>query len=198
MYATGTLPDFPQYTSCASIPPIFFWRAAEICGRQNGRVSNYIRLSASDRRSFGDRDDAFQLFNLQASSRMQINRRRAWNGSVTFQYSNSGSTMSPEQQMDNSALTYSVDLRYTERDLFSVDRLNFMSELRLLSSNFRSDDMLDEGIERDIDRDDSNWRNELNYRIGLLEFRLFTDMRKAESRWTSQIYFQVRRYYGVT
>ena len=166
--------------------------------RQNGRMSNYIRLSASDRRSFGDRDDAFQLFNLQASTRTQISRRRAWNGSLTIQYSNSASTMSPEQEMDNSAVTYSVDLRYTERDLFSVDRLNFMSELRLLSSNFRSDDMLDEGIERDIDRDDSNWRNELNYRIGLLEFRLFTDMRKAESRWTSQVYFQVRRYYGVT
>ena len=166
--------------------------------RQNGRMSNYIRFSASDRRSFGDRNDAFQLFNLQASSRMQISRKRAWNGSVTVQYSNSSATMSPDEEMDNSALTYSVDLRYTERDLFSVDRLNFLSELRLLSSNFRSNDILDEGIAPDRDRDDSNWRNELNYRIGLLEFRLFTDMRKAESRWTSQIYFQVRRYYGVT
>jgi hypothetical protein len=129
---------------------------------------------------------------------MQISRKRAWNGSVTVQYSNSSATMSPDEEMDNSALTYSVDLRYTERDLFSVDRLNFLSELRLLSSNFRSNDILDEGIAPDRDRDDSNWRNELNYRIGLLEFRLFTDMRKAESRWTSQIYFQVRRYYGVT
>ena len=93
---------------------------------------------------------------------------------------------------------YSVDLRYTERDLFNVDQLNFSSELRLLSSNFRSDNVLDEGIAPETDRDDSNWRNELNYRIGLLEFRLFTDMRRAESRWTSQVFFMVRRYYGVT
>jgi hypothetical protein len=166
--------------------------------RQNGRTSSYIRLSASDRRSFGDRDDSFQLFNLQASSRMQISRKRAWNGSLTIQYSNSAATMSPDHEMDNSALTYSVDLRYTERDLFNVDRLNFSSELRLLSANFRNDNVLNEGIAPETDRDDSNWRNELNYRIGLLEFRLFTDMRRAESRWTSQVFFMVRRYYGVT
>jgi hypothetical protein len=165
--------------------------------RQNGRLSNYIRMSASDRRSSGDREDTFQLVNLQASARMQMSRKRSWNGSFTVQYINSSATMQDNAAMDNSSVTYSADLRYLERDLFDIERLDFESELRLMSANFRSNDPIDDGIAPDRDRDDSVWRNELNYRIGLLELRLLAELRQIESRWSSQVYFQVRRYYGV-
>ena len=166
--------------------------------RQNGRVSNYIRMSASDRRSFGDREDTFQLVNLQASARMQVNRKRSWNGSITVQYNNSIATMPHADDMDNTSVTYSADIRFMERDLFDVERLDFESELRLMSANFRSNDPIDEGIAPDRDRDDSLWRNELNYRVGLLELRLLAELRQIESRWSSQVYFQVRRYYGIS
>jgi hypothetical protein len=166
--------------------------------RQNGRVSNYIRMSASDRRSFGDREDTFQLVNLQASARMQVNRKRSWNGSITVQYNNSTATMPHADDMDNTSVTYSADIRFMERDLFDVERLDFESELRLMSANFRSNDPIDEGIAPDRDRDDSLWRNELNYRVGLLELRLLAELRQIESRWSSQVYFQVRRYYGIS
>jgi len=165
--------------------------------RQSGRMSTYLRLSASDRRSFGDRVDTFQLVNLQASSRMQMNRDRSWNGSVTLQYGNSSADMPEARDMDNSSFTYSVDLRYMERDLFDVQRLNFQSELRLLSSNFRNNNAFDERNDPTTDRNDSVWRNELDYRVGLLEFRLLADLRQTDDRWMSQVYFQVRRYYGV-
>jgi hypothetical protein len=165
--------------------------------RQNGRLSNYIRTSVSDRRSFGDREDTFQLANFQASARMQVNRKRSWNGSITVQYVNSAATMPNAEDMDDSSVTYSADLRYFERDLFNVSQLDFQSELRLMSANFRSNDPIDEGIEPDRDRDDSVWRNELNYRIGLLELRLLGELRQIEERISSQVYFQVRRYYGT-
>ena len=165
--------------------------------RQNGRMSNYLRLSASDRRSFGDRQDTFQIVNFQASARMQASRKRSLNGSITFQYNNSTAVMPHVGDMDNSSITYSADIRFSERDLFNVDRLNFESELRLMSANFRSDNPLDLGIAPERERSDSVWRNELNYRIGLLELRLLGELRQVESRLSSQVFFHVRRYYGT-
>ena len=45
---------------------------------------------------------------------------------------------------------------------------------------------------------DSSWRNELTYRIGLLELRLLAEVRDINGRWNSQAFFSVRRYYGAT
>jgi len=166
--------------------------------RQNGRTSSYMRFAASDRRLFGDQSDVYQLLTLQAASRMQINRHRSLNGGVTLQYNNTSTTdMWNQEDRNRKSYTYSLDLSYMERDLFKVKNLNFLSELRLLSSDFRSDDIFDQGLETDPDRDDGVWRNELDYRIGLLEFRLLADVREANNRWMSQIFFTVRRYYGT-
>jgi hypothetical protein len=165
--------------------------------RQNGRMSNYLRLSASDRRANGDRDGTFQLVTLQGSVRMQVSRKRSWNGGLTLQYNNNSTKMWDEEERDNSSHTYSVNLSYMEFDLFKVRRLNFLSELRLLSSDFRSDDLLDQSIGVDPDRDDKSWRNRLDYRVGRLELQLLADVREINNRWTSQVFFTVRRYYGA-
>lgn len=165
--------------------------------RQRGRTSNYLRLSASDRRLFGDKDDVFQLVTLQASSRMQVNRYRSLNGGITLQYNKSSGTMWNDLALDNSSFTYSANLSYVERDLFKVTRLNFLSELRLLSSNFRSNDILDQGIEGDPDRDDKSWRNRLDYRVGLLEFQLLAEVREINNTWMSQVFLSIRRRYGA-
>jgi len=164
--------------------------------RQKGRASSYVRLSASDRRGFGDKDGVFQLVTLQGSSRMQVSRNRSWNGGVTLQYNNRSAEMADEEKRDESSFTYSVNLSYIERDLFKVPYLNFLSELRLLSSDFRSSDILDQGIGMDPDRDDKSWRNRLDYRIGRLELQLLADVREINNQWASQVFFSVRRYYG--
>jgi hypothetical protein len=165
--------------------------------RQLGRSSNFLRLSASDRRLFGDKDDTFQLVTLQASSRMQVNRNRSLNGGITLQYNSSSATMWDDWERDNSSFTYSANVSYVERDLFEVQRLNFLSELRLLSSSFRSNDFLDQGIAIDPDRDDKAWRNRLDYRVGLLELQLLADVREINNQWVSQMFLSVRRHYGV-
>jgi len=99
--------------------------------------------------------------------------------------------------MDNSAFTYGVDLTYRERDLFNVERLNFLSELRLLSRQLRSDDIFDREIGTETERSDQVWRNELDYTVGKLELRLLADVREIDNRWMSQVFFRVRRYYGA-
>ena len=165
--------------------------------KQKGRSSSYLRLSASDRRTYGEREDLFQLLTFQASSQMRITRNRSLNGGFSVQYNNAISDMSLEDDMDNSALTYSVDLTYRERDLFSVERLNFLSELRLLSRELRTDDLFDQDIGVDTERSDQVWRNELDYTVGKLELRLLADVREIDNRWMSQVFFRVRRYYGA-
>ncbi len=172
--------------------------------RQRGRTSNYLRFSASDRRLLGDRRDAFQLLSLQASSRMQINRMRSLNGGFSLQYSNSSAPMmmngDPDtmSMADTGSFTYSVNLSYIDRELFDVRNLVFLSELRYFSAQFRDDDVFGREDQFDPTRSDSSWRNELTYRIGLLELRLLAEMRDVNGRWIGQAFFSVRRYYGTT
>lgn len=171
--------------------------------KQRGRSSSYLRLSASDRRSYGEREDAFQLVTLQASSQMRFTRTRSLNGGISLQYSNNQSEMAMvdvpgmTNEMDNASFTYGVDLTYRERDLFNIERLNFLSELRLLSRQLRSDDLFDQELGLEADRSDQVWRNELDYSIGKLELRLLADVREIDNRWMSQFFFRVRRYYGA-
>jgi hypothetical protein len=171
--------------------------------KQNGRTSSYVRLSASDRRTYGDREDAFQLVTLQASSQMRFTRTRSLNGGISLQYSNNQSKMAMDDatgmssEMDNAAFTYGVDLTYRERDLFKIERLNFLSELRLLSRQLRSDDIFDQELGLESERSDQVWRNELDYTIGKLELRLLADIREIDNRWMSQVFFRIRRFYGA-
>ncbi len=165
--------------------------------KRRGRSSSYVRLSASDRRSYGDREDVFQLLTFQASSQVRFSRTRSLNGGFSVQYNNNETAMMMAGDMDNSAFTYSVDLTYVERDLFNVPRLNFLSELRLLSRELRRDEFFEDDIGVDAERSDQVWRNELDYTIGKLDFRLLADIREIDNRWMSQVFFRVRRFYGA-
>jgi hypothetical protein len=100
-------------------------------------------------------------------------------------------------EMDNAAFTYSADLTYTERDLFNVERLNFQSELRLLSRQMRSQDMFDQDLETEEVRKDQIWRNELDYTVGRLELSFLAEVSEINDRWVRQFFFRVRRYYGA-
>jgi hypothetical protein len=172
--------------------------------QQRGRASGYLRFSVSDRRLYGDRSDEFQLVSLQASTRMQLKRTRSLNGGFSLQYSNSEMPMmfngDPTAMvfMDRDSFTYSVNLSYVDRELFNVRNLNFLSELRYLSAQFREDDPFEQDELFDPNRSDKSWRNELTYRIGLLELRLLGEVRDINGRWNSQAFFSIRRYYGTT
>jgi len=172
--------------------------------RQRGRTSSYLRFSASDRRFFGHRGGDFQLVSLQGSSRMQLTRTRSLNGGFSVQYSDTAMPMMMNGEMndafmrENGSFTYSINLSYADRELFGVRNLNFLSDLRYLSAEFRRDDPFEDENPFDPNRSDSSWRNELNYRVGLLELRLVAEMRDVDGRWTGQGYFSVRRYYGTS
>jgi hypothetical protein len=135
---------------------------------------------------------------------MQLKRTRSLNGGFSLQYSNSEMPMmfngDPTAMvfMDRDSFTYSVNLSYVDRELFNVRNLNFLSELRYLSAQFREDDPFEQDELFDPNRSDKSWRNELTYRIGLLELRLLGEVRDINGRWNSQAFFSIRRYYGTT
>jgi hypothetical protein len=143
------------------------------------------------------------LISLQASSRMQLSRTRTLNGGFSFQFSNATAPMimGPDadnmRMMDTGSYTYSVNLSYSDRELFDVDNLVFLSELRYLSAEFRDDDPFRPDDEFDPSRSDRSWRNELTYRLGLLELRMLAEVRDINGHWSSQAFFSVRRYYGT-
>jgi hypothetical protein len=165
--------------------------------RQMGRNAAYLRLSATDRRTTGFRENTFQLVTLQASSRMQVSRKRSWNGGIGLQYSSNTNELEDGLSTSGSSVSYSANLSYNERDLFNVPNLEFMSELRFLSSEFRNDDIFDQATETLDERDSNFWRNRLRYRVGQLELQLNADVREVNGTGRSQVLLLIRRYYGA-
>ena len=100
--------------------------------------------------------------------------------------------------MASSSVSYSVSLSYREQDLFNRANLDFESELRLLSSEFRNDDPFDQATEILDERDSNAWRNSLSYRVGQLHMSLNADLSAVNDRMRSRFYFLIRRYYGST
>ena len=85
---------------------------------------------------------------------------------------------------------------YRHSDLFEVPLLDFTSDLRIQSDDYRSDDPFDimPGLEND--RVSSSWRNQLDYRLGLLQMRASVDLYDSNGTWNTAFIFVVRRYFG--
>ena len=165
--------------------------------RQRGQTRSYIRLTATDRRTRGDQRDIFQLVNLQASRSTQSGRYRAWSGGLTLQYGRTARQDSGLEDSDNQTISYSANLNYRHMNLFNVPRLSFNSELALLSSDFMSNEPFENEFDSDRERTDAAWRNRLDYRVGLLQFRLEANVRAVDNFQNSIIFLSIRRYYGI-
>ena len=163
---------------------------------QGGDVNSYIRVSATDRRERGLDDRSFQLFNLQLSRNARFGRRRSLGGSLTYQYTTNERENTDLGSSGSHSTNYSANINYRHADVFSVRDLDFFSELRAQSSEFASDDPFDE-LSNNIDetRSDVDWRNRLIFDVGRLRLRLDANFRQIKDRWTTSVYFRVRRYY---
>jgi len=164
--------------------------------RQRGNSNSYLRVSATDRRQRGLVERNFQLLNLQLSRTTRFDRRRSLGGSLTYQYSSNELDDSDLGSSDSHSTNYSANINYRHADIVNVRNLDFFSELRAQSSEFVSDDPFDE-ISNNIDetRSDVDWRNRLIFDVGKLRLRLDANFRQVEDRWSTSIYFRVRRYY---
>lgn len=160
--------------------------------------SAYMSVSASDSRAMGDRNESFQMVNLQASSSMPTGRFTDWSGNLTIQAVNQHSSMqffSQDQSLLRTArrgvvTTSTGSISYQNQRLFGVRRLRFMSDLRLNS------EALLPILGGPQDQETAAWENNLDYSIGRTQFRMSARLAKSGGKNNKSIMFTVTRGLG--
>jgi hypothetical protein len=116
-----------------------------------------LRVSASDTRSINNVQNFYQLFNLQANRSQTMTRNSALTGDVTLQTTRQGLA-----GKRTSYTTTNAGVNYTQQRIFSVPRLDFYSELRLMGNGLP----VTTGPQSPVSR---SWTNHLGYTVGSLE-----------------------------
>lgn len=133
--------------------------------------TSFIRLSAIDSRYLDGQRETLQLVNLQVSRTLEIGRDRSLSGNLTIQTTR---RVSKRPGFDNSLnegkpeTTTSGEINYRHQNLFGVQRLLFVSQLRLNRQE------LIQALGAPSERELRSWENRLDYGIGQLETRLLT------------------------
>ncbi|RMD61804.1 MAG: hypothetical protein D6826_08975 [Alphaproteobacteria bacterium] len=170
------------------VPSLF--HAAHLTHRSfDPGISTFARLSLSDRRDIAISDpDEFQLAQFQLSRQTLIDVRRSWTASLSLQASR-------QRTAGASNFTTSADgtVTYQERDLFLVENLSYLSELRLSAVGL--EDVLSDGGDT-VDTSNqfrSDWRNILEYRIGRLVTSLEATVFQNREQFGNLIMLRIRR-----
>lgn len=161
--------------------------------RSEGSHRMFVQGRLTDNRQFGERQDVFQLANLQASSNTRLSEVARFSGDVTLQASRRvDKDVSPHREDTNYAT--SADLVYRTSRLLEVNRLGFRSEL-----SYRSDSFLGLAEERSAAEEraaELSWTNRLDYRIGRLDLRAESEVTRRDDDVDYQLFFTVRRDFG--
>jgi len=168
-----------------------------------GAVSQIVRLSLNDSRTFGgggrlgDEEREFQLLNLQGTIDYRLNRDASLRGSVSIQTTRSAQPVlgNPVIPDDYSAWrpTSAVNVVFEHRRVFNVPRLLFRSTLDHISDAYLP--FVDQSLDPE-DRRNTVWENRLEYAIGRLQLRLIGRYTRAKDDDTSLVLFQIRRFFG--
>lgn len=167
-------------------------------------TQSFAGFSASDSRSYGETDSAFQLVNLQFTLRTQLTRTASWSGSLTaqaararFDAARSG-PLPPGPQVtadDGWRKYYSGTLTYENARAFDVPRLRFTL---LASANSQQLERRSEGdVDAPRERIDHLLEARLDYAIGRLDARLTLRTAKVEQRRHDVLFFRVNRRFGA-
>ena len=161
-----------------------------------GELGQYFRIGLIDQRDYGDQRRVYQLGDVAYSLQGNIDRNRSWNLNLNAQYGFREQDKPLEMAEKSRSSSYSASMLYRHSDLFEVPLLDFTSDLRIQSDDYRSDDPFDimPGLEND--RVSSSWRNQLDYRLGLLQMRASVDLYDSNGTWNTVLNFVVRRYFG--
>lgn len=167
-------------------------------------TQSFVGFSASDSRSYGATDSAFQLVNLQFTLRTQWTRTSSWSGSLTAQAARArfdavaSGPLPPATQGaadDGWRKYYSGTLTYENSRAFDVPRLRFTL---LASANSQQLERRSEGdVDAPRERIDHLVEARLDYAIGRLDARLTLRTAKVERRRQDVLFFRVNRRFGA-
>ncbi len=156
-------------------------------------TSTFVRLGVSDSRDLiAQQPTEFSLIQLQLNKQSNLDLSNQWRGGLSLQ-------VSRRKFGDESAdiiTTANGRLGYFSREVFSVENLDFLSELSLNAIGL--EDVL--GDEDDDDRFRSevrgDWTNRLEYRIGKITASLEGTVFVVDDQFGNSVIFRIRRDFG--
>lgn len=166
-------------------------------GINEEQLSRYLRLSATDQRSFADERRNFQLFDLQYNLQGNLGRDRSWNVNASVQYGLRSQSKPESMQNESKSLAYGISAAYRHANLFDVTFLDYTSDFQFRSDDFQSEDPFDPDFDVNRQRISSSWINRLDYRIGLLHLQSDLNFNEVEGHWFASFRLTVRRYFGM-
>lgn len=149
-----------------------------------------VRLSASDSRVLGGKQEFFQLVNFQASSNFPTSGFSSWTGNLTIQAVRQGANMivgntDPLNPQTNTApnrgfvSTSSGSITYQNQRVFGVRRLRFVSDLRL------NNQALLPLLGSAQDQETAAWNNRFDYTIGRTQLRVNAQISRSSAKKSS-------------
>ena len=160
----------------------FTWRHGE------GLGNAYLRLMGSDSRTVAsDRDEVYQLVNLQLSSTQSLTHKSAWTGNLTIHAIRNKLPNTPDGGF---ATTSSANLVYRHVKVFNIPRLHFISDLKYDAELTRPVEVTRAKQDRRI------WENRFDYTIGRLQMRLSLRVSKINNTSYNILMFRVKRLFG--
>jgi len=162
--------------------------AALTWNRAQSRRSMFLRLMASDSRTFGAaKEELYQFINLQFSSNQANGSYSLWNGSLSIQSVRRDYGDSDDTDFHTSS---SGNLIYQRRKLFGVQRLRFTSDLKLNAEEVLPVSLGDEDSRRNV------WTNRLDYSIGRLDMQLSYRLSRTYGNNHELLMFRLKRRFG--
>jgi len=164
----------------------------------DGTRQQFVSLSASDSRSFGDDATTFQLVNLQWSRRTQLSRMASWSGNVTLQLTRSDAQRAlqvgppglPTAQAGWQRFATGT-LNYEQQRFWGVPRLRLtvLAGLSTQQIERRSSGDIDAPLER-VSR---SLEARLDYQIGRLDARVAARAARVDDRSVASLVARVQR-----
>ncbi len=154
----------------------------------NFSSNSSLRFIFTDIRNMSFENSSFQLINLQYFNNYRLSRNTFLLANITLQKSQN----TTDQKTTNTQYT-NGQISYNNTHFLNVLGLSFKSELRISNKVNDGDELTSS---RYGSYKDNIWRNEMVYRIGLLETRVSLDYVKNASQYDRVLKLQITRRFG--
>ena len=154
------------------------------------KTNTIVRFLVTDSRALKGEQRNFQLFNLQVTGQFRFSRYSSMSANLSLQ-------KTVQDSNNNKTIQYirNGQLDFVRNRLFSIPRLDFRSELRLIQQQSDSERLLSSLGESDS-HPDSSWENKLEYRIGRFESTLSYSIFRNDGKDERIIKIQLSRAFG--
>lgn len=177
--------------------------AANYGVRWNEEFTGNLSASLSDMLTSGANAQHYRVLNVSANgmgqlsplSSVNVNLQLNWNQQKTDETTSFGFPGSNTTNNDRQQMTLLGSASYTHSRFFGVRALRY--NLLFTADTRLRDDRLLGNVNGEIERARWTLTNRLDYRIGLLDFRLSASINEVGGKKNALLFFQVTRQFGA-